>query len=249
MRAVPAALDPGRASSRRQRVRVVPAVHRVCPRPSCPWSTWPRRSCRPSTSTDWSGHPARRRARGTPVTPERPRVGGAAARRGGRSASSSTTWSHADFPFLGACYGIGTLGPAPGRPSWTGSWPEPVGPAVGDADRGGPGRPAVRRRARRLRGVRRPQGGDGPPARREPCSWRRRRPARCRPSGSGSNVYATQFHPELDLVGVCTRIEVYKDAGYFDPERGARRSRSARAAVEVRHPMTLLANFVAPYHR
>ena len=36
----------------------------------------------------------------------------------------------------------------------------------------------------------------------------------------GSNVYATQFHPELDLEGVCTRIEVYKNAGYFPPERG-----------------------------
>ena len=33
----------------------------------------------------------------------------------------------------------------------------------------------------------------------------------------GRHVYATQFHPELDLVGVCTRIDVYKDAGYFPP--------------------------------
>ena len=36
----------------------------------------------------------------------------------------------------------------------------------------------------------------------------------------GSNVYATQFHPELDLVGVCTRIDVYKNAGYFPTQRG-----------------------------
>ena len=33
----------------------------------------------------------------------------------------------------------------------------------------------------------------------------------------GSNVYATQFHPELDAAGMCTRIDVYKHAGYFDP--------------------------------
>ena len=52
----------------------------------------------------------------------------------------------------------------------------------------------------------------------------------------GSNVYATQFHPELDLEGICTRIEVYKDAGYFDPGAGRARSRPSRAAVEVAPP-------------
>lgn len=34
----------------------------------------------------------------------------------------------------------------------------------------------------------------------------------------GNNVYATQFHPELDGEGVCVRIDVYKNAGYFPPE-------------------------------
>jgi len=59
----------------------------------------------------------------------------------------------------------------------------------------------------------------------------------------GANVYATQFHPELDLEGICTRIEVYKDAGYFDPSAAETLKESSRA-VEVRHPMKLLANFV-----
>ena len=59
----------------------------------------------------------------------------------------------------------------------------------------------------------------------------------------GSNVYATQFHPELDLEGICTRIEVYKNAGYF-PRARPRRSRSARGPSRCAHPMTLLANFV-----
>jgi GMP synthase (glutamine-hydrolysing) len=39
----------------------------------------------------------------------------------------------------------------------------------------------------------------------------------------GTRVYATQFHPELDLDGLATRIEVYKYAGYFEPEEGRRR--------------------------
>src|SRR6202035_3960310 len=34
----------------------------------------------------------------------------------------------------------------------------------------------------------------------------------------GDNVYATQFHPELDADGISTRIDVYKDYGYFAPE-------------------------------
>ena len=59
----------------------------------------------------------------------------------------------------------------------------------------------------------------------------------------GANVYATQFHPELDLVGVCTRIEVYKNAGYFAPSEAETLKERSRA-VAVKHPMTLLANFV-----
>ena len=57
------------------------------------------------------------------------------------------------------------------------------------------------------------------------------------------NVYATQFHPELDLEGICTRIEVYKDAGYFDPSLAETLKETSRA-VQVSHPMRLLANFV-----
>ena len=64
----------------------------------------------------------------------------------------------------------------------------------------------------------------------------------------GSNVYATQFHPELDLEGVCTRIEVYKDAGYFPPSE-AETLKELSGAVQVQHPMTVLRNFVARYRR
>ena len=44
---------------------------------------------------------------------------------------------------------------------------------------------------------------------------------------------------------MCTRIEVYKDAGYFDPGEAETLKELSRA-VEVRHPMTVLANFVRP---
>jgi GMP synthase (glutamine-hydrolysing) len=64
----------------------------------------------------------------------------------------------------------------------------------------------------------------------------------------GSNVYATQFHPELDLEGVCTRIEVYKNAGYFPPGEAETLKERSRS-VPVEHPMTVLANFVVRYRR
>ncbi|GAA4888762.1 glutamine amidotransferase [Tessaracoccus lubricantis] len=35
----------------------------------------------------------------------------------------------------------------------------------------------------------------------------------------GRHVYATQFHPELDSQGLAARIRIYRDAGYFDPEQ------------------------------
>lgn len=34
----------------------------------------------------------------------------------------------------------------------------------------------------------------------------------------GSNVYATQFHPEGDAAGFTVRINIYKHHGYFPPE-------------------------------
>nr|WP_244301043.1 hypothetical protein [Leucobacter insecticola] len=33
----------------------------------------------------------------------------------------------------------------------------------------------------------------------------------------GSNVYATQFHPELDTAAFTDRVRTYANHGYFDP--------------------------------
>ena len=35
----------------------------------------------------------------------------------------------------------------------------------------------------------------------------------------GSNVWATQFHPEMDGDRIARRLSFYEDAGYFSPER------------------------------
>jgi GMP synthase (glutamine-hydrolysing) len=60
------------------------------------------------------------------------------------------------------------------------------------------------------------------------------------------NVYATQFHPELDVPGIVTRVRVYQHAGYFPPaELEPLVARLSQAVVT--EPPRLLANFVARY--
>jgi GMP synthase (glutamine-hydrolysing) len=150
----------------------------------------------------------------------------------------------ADFPFLGACYGIGTLGIHQGG-LVDRSCPEPVGPLAvrltpaGVADPLFAGVPAAfAAYGGHKEGLARLPQGAVSLATSDACPVQAFR--------VGQHVYATQFHPELDLVGVCTRIEVYKDAGYFDPGEAEALKELSRS-VEVSHPMTVLANFVHRY--
>ena len=60
------------------------------------------------------------------------------------------------------------------------------------------------------------------------------------------NVYATQFHPELDLPGILTRVHVYQNYGYFPPSELDALVARLQPAV-VTEPGRMLANFVARY--
>jgi GMP synthase (glutamine-hydrolysing) len=64
----------------------------------------------------------------------------------------------------------------------------------------------------------------------------------------GRNVYATQFHPELDVHGLCTRIDVYKHAGYFEPDQADSLKEMAREG-NVFEPPKILQRFVQRYAR
>jgi len=60
------------------------------------------------------------------------------------------------------------------------------------------------------------------------------------------NLYATQFHPELDVPGIVTRVHVYQHAGYFPPEE--RDELIARLTLAmITEPGRMLTNFVARY--
>ncbi|GAA2244371.1 glutamine amidotransferase [Rarobacter faecitabidus] len=64
----------------------------------------------------------------------------------------------------------------------------------------------------------------------------------------GRNLYVTQFHPELDTPGIVQRVRTYQDEGYFDPaELEAVIARVE--GVKVTEPSRLLAAFVARYAR
>jgi len=62
----------------------------------------------------------------------------------------------------------------------------------------------------------------------------------------GDNVYATQFHPELDFEGVKLRAELYKDYGYFRPEEVSGIIENAKKE-NIIYPMKVLKRFVKSY--
>lgn len=151
-----------------------------------------------------------------------------------------------DFPFLGACYGIGTLGTHQGGVVDK-TYPEPVGPLrveltpAGIADPVFAGLPATFAA----------YGGHKEALTVPPANAVRLATSGACPVQAfriGEHVYATQFHPELDLDGLRTRIDAYATFGYFEPSEAAA-LRAAGAAVDVCHPGRILANFAARYRR
>src|SRR5215217_381744 len=146
-----------------------------------------------------------------------------------------------DFPFLGACYGIGTLGRHQGAVVDR-TYAEPIGGTFIELTAEG-------RRDPLFSGVDSPFGAYVghkesiyllPPnavalATSPACPVQAFR--------VGTRVYATQFHPELDLDGLATRVQVYKYAGYFEPDEADAVMAAARASGVTEVP-NILKGFV-----
>jgi GMP synthase (glutamine-hydrolysing) len=149
-----------------------------------------------------------------------------------------------DFPFFGACYGIGTLGVHQGGVVDR-TYAEPIGAVEITLSADGLADPVL----------------DGVPARfdafvghKEAC--RVLPPSAVLLASSagcpvqmfrvGRNVYATQFHPELDVAGIITRVRVYQHAGYFDPAQLNDLIAQLAPSV-VTEPGRILANFAQLY--
>ncbi len=151
-----------------------------------------------------------------------------------------------DFPFLGACYGIGTLGVHQGG-LIDRTYGEPVGAVPITVTDDGAADPL-------LAGV--PRVFDAFVGHKEACTVL---PASATLLATTpgcpvqmfrvkANLYATQFHPELDHDGIITRIRVYQHAGYFPPEEID--DLIARVVLaDVTESTRVLRNFVGRYAR
>lgn len=151
-----------------------------------------------------------------------------------------------DFPFLGACYGVGTLG-AHQHAVIDRTYTEPIGIVPVAMTEAGASDPL-------LAGM--PTTFDAFVGHKEAIS---RLPASATLLASspacpvqmfrvGENVYATQFHPELDVEGITTRIHAYADYGYFAADELELTLAAVRRAV-VSHPSRMLRTFVTRYAR
>jgi GMP synthase (glutamine-hydrolysing) len=149
-----------------------------------------------------------------------------------------------DFPFLAACYGIGTLGQHQGGVIDR-VYGEPIGAVPITLTAAGRADPI-------LAGM--PETFQAFVGHKEACrdlppnsALLATSPAcRVQMFRVKTNLYATQFHPELDVQGIITRIRVYQHAGYFEPDTMDELIERVSGAV-VTHPPTILTNFVANY--
>jgi GMP synthase (glutamine-hydrolysing) len=151
-----------------------------------------------------------------------------------------------DLPFLGACYGIGLLGTHQ-HGLVDRRWSEAIGRIRVSLTEDGARDPVFSAL---------PESFDAFVGHKEACS---ELPPGAVLLATGEdcpvqafrirrNIYATQFHPELTVDGIVTRIHVYRNYGYFQPDQ----MQSLIASVEgvsVPEPGKVLAAFVRRYAR
>jgi GMP synthase (glutamine-hydrolysing) len=151
-----------------------------------------------------------------------------------------------DVPFLGACYGIGTLGRYLGGVVDR-TFAEPVGAvpvtltAEGHADPLLAGLPETF-----LAFVGHKEALQAPP----PGAVLLASSAACpvQMFVVGKHQYAIQFHPELDVPGIVERMRAYRHCGYFRLDELDQLIQQVSTAA-VTWPPRILANFTARYAR
>lgn len=150
-----------------------------------------------------------------------------------------------DMPYLGACYGLGSLNRAAGATVSKDQYGEPVSAVTIDLTDEGQKDPLLDGFPTSFRAI---------VGHKEACQNLPEGAVHLASSSTcplqmyriGSNVYATQFHPELDLEGIHVRIDVYKHAGYFPPE-DAEDLKKTFEGEEITVPTQLLKRFVEKY--
>jgi GMP synthase (glutamine-hydrolysing) len=151
-----------------------------------------------------------------------------------------------DFPFLGACYGIGALGRHQGAVVDR-TFHEPIGGIQIKLTEAGEQDSLFRLAGSQFGAyVGHKEAISKLPAHAVAVAYSESCPVQA--FRIGSRVYATQFHPELDLAGLATRVEVYKYAGYFEPDEADAVMAAARASGVTEVP-NILRGFVELFAR
>ncbi|MCP2280443.1 glutamine amidotransferase [Nocardia amikacinitolerans] len=150
-----------------------------------------------------------------------------------------------DFPYLGACYGLGILADVLGGKVGGDRYGETAGAQTIELADHADEDPLLRDLPRSFRAF---------VGHKEACQ--EVPPGATLLAGSsgcpvqmirtGRHVYATQFHPELDGNGLAIRIEAYRHAGYFAPEEADYLTELGhRESITV--PPEILRRFVTRY--
>jgi GMP synthase (glutamine-hydrolysing) len=153
----------------------------------------------------------------------------------------------ADFPFLGACYGVGVLGGLRGG-LVDRTYGEPISAVAITLTDAGERDPLLGELPTTFDAF---LGHKEAVTRLPDGAVRLAGSATCPVQAFrlGSNVYATQFHPELDVEGLCLRIDVYRHHGYFDPPGLAEEVQAMARTQHVEHPQRIIEGFVRRYSR
>ncbi len=150
-----------------------------------------------------------------------------------------------DFPFLGACYGLGILGKQLGVNVSKEKYGEKAGAGTIVLTREAKNDPLLNNVPNQFRAfLGHKESWQEIPENAVLLASSRQCPIHM--IRIKKNIYATQFHPELDIEGVILRIEIYKNAGYFISEEAQDLIEKVKSE-KIIYPMVILKNFIDYY--
>ncbi len=150
-----------------------------------------------------------------------------------------------DFPYIGACYGIGALINHLGGTVSKENFTEPVGAVDITLTKAGEADPLLKGIPMQFRAfVGHKEACQGLPNNAELLASSNTCPVQM--IRVKNNIYGCQFHPELDKKGLIVRVNVYKNAGYFPPEEAEPLIKQV-LAEKIDQPQKILKNFVERY--
>ncbi|MCL2803716.1 MAG: glutamine amidotransferase [Micrococcales bacterium] len=147
-----------------------------------------------------------------------------------------------DFPLLGMCYGIGMLASHLGG-QVDREHGEPVGAALVSLTDAGVAEPLLAGSPRQFWAfVGHKEAANGPPPGATVLATGQYCPIQL--FRVGRNVYASQYHPEINAFDLAERIHIYQHSGYFRPDEVEPLIAAAHESAVDGTQHLLLANFV-----